>query len=112
MTPDPSFSMALRSGNWGRVTMLPSHKPVRLLLAPAGSPDQLVRFECGLTAVPDALTTSEVHTLSVEDVRGVAGGWELRLEGEEGVLVFYSQADERLPTVELIDELAARLAAG
>jgi hypothetical protein len=131
MAADVTFSMALRTGNWGRSgIMLPYHKPLKVRLAPSDAANGVVTFGAGLTAVPRVLTFDEVDSVRVSDAAGRAvlrldgpggrvargrsqpllspGAWELRLEGEKGVLVLYARDDEPVPSDEVLDELAAR----
>jgi hypothetical protein len=134
MSADVTFSVALRTGSWGRSgIMLPFHQPLKMLLAPSDVPNGVVRFGAGLTAVPRELTVDEVHSVRVSDSTGRAvllldgregrvergtsepllspGAWELRLEGEKGVLILYARDEEPVPSDEVLDELAARFRA-
>jgi hypothetical protein len=134
MTADMTFSMGLRTGNWGRHgIMLPFHKQLKVRLAPPEDRSALVGFGAGLSAVPRVLTRDEIHCVRVSDASGRAilvlddgsgdvksdrsepvlspGAWELRLEGARGVLVFYAHAEDPVPSDAVLDELTARFRA-
>lgn len=127
MTSDPTYAMAVRTGNWGSLVMLSFHKPVVVDLAPIDEPTLLVSFASGITGVPQHLTIAEVEELTVSDGGGRAvlrvggaehvrrdaptasGSWELRLEGEQGLLVLYARENVPFPTNRVLDDLAARM---
>lgn len=129
---DTTFAMALRTGNWDSSVMLPFHKPVLVALAPTDRPEQLVTLESSAGAIPSALTAGDIDLLTVADAGGrvvlrldaragqverpssaslaAASAWELRLEGERGLLVLYSR-DEQRPDSDVLDRLVDRLGA-
>ncbi len=134
MTADPTFSMGLRAGNWGRYgIMLPIHQTVQVQLAPSDRPDVLVHLAAGLGSVPRDLTRAELDAVMVNNPQGRAvlridrrtggversdadpllspGLWELRIEGEKGLVVLYARAEEPVPSNEVLDELTARFQA-
>lgn len=130
MAQDPTFAMALRTGNWKTLLMLPFHKPVAVTLAPLDAPDQLVALESTTGTIPRVLTAADVTTVVVADSGGRAvlefdartgtvdadraatfersHGWELRLAGHDGTLILYSR-DERHPDAADLERLRARL---
>lgn len=130
MSNEQTFPMALRTGNWGPLVMLPFHKPVTIALAPEDAPGVVLRLGPGLSAVPAELGAAELDRITVSgpggrpvllvdrhcakvehtsaDPDASTRNWELRLEGPDGLLVFYSLG-EGFPSAELLEQLPDRL---
>ncbi|CUR57194.1 hypothetical protein NOCA2390077 [metagenome] len=128
MTDDPTYSMAVRTGNWTRQIMLPFHQPVKLRLAPSEHDGVLVELLSGLPFLPPLLTSAELYALVVDasgravldidtridrrEVRSSAPSdhWQLRLEGPSGYLELYP-LEGASPPQETLQALLTRMTA-